>query len=141
MATGWPDVPSLARDASITSFSGSSSLRSLRPALRRRRSRTSHRGMTPTQTCPECSTELPADARRGICPACLLKAALDSPSEDETIHLVLPDGKTEPLPFNEIGDYELIEQIGHGGMGLIFKARQRSLDRLVALKLIRRGAL
>jgi WD40 repeat protein/tRNA A-37 threonylcarbamoyl transferase component Bud32 len=45
------------------------------------------------------------------------------------------------LLFREIGDYELIEQIGEGGMGVIFKARQRSLDRLVALKLIRASAL
>lgn len=98
--------------------------------------------MIPTQICPDCGTALAADAHRGICPTCLLKAALEPPPPgDETIHLVLPDGKTEPLPFHEIGDYELLEQIGHGGMGLIFKARQRSLDRLVALKLIRRGSL
>jgi len=42
-------------------------------------------------------------------------------------HIVLPD--------------ELIEEIGHGGMGVIFKARQRSLDRIVAVKLIRAGSL
>lgn len=64
-----------------------------------------------------------------------------------------PTGKPEPVPailagdagspgeLGVIGDYELIKVLGHGGMGVVYLARQRNLKRLVALKTIRPGAV
>jgi eukaryotic-like serine/threonine-protein kinase len=89
------------------------------------------------------------DARCGVCPRCFVRTALTTLSSEEdlddespdSIRLLLADGTTAAPLLRELGDYELLEELGHGGMGVIFKARQRSLDRIVALKVIRAGSL
>lgn len=101
--------------------------------------------------CPDCHAPLPANSPPGApCPACLVRVGLDeslaagesSASAGSSAALLPRDFFTgEPLALNELGDYELLEQIGRGGMGVIYRARQRSLNRTVAVKLIRGGAL
>lgn len=62
-------------------------------------------------------------------------------NEPATIDLDGADVSARPISLKSFGDYELIDELGRGGMGVVVRARQISLDRVVALKMILKGEL
>ena len=124
--------------------------------------------MTVSQHCPQCHATISSEVLGGLCQGCLLQAGLDNPGEMPAVRVRCPNcaGPVEtcadstlrnlacpacgnrfslisdPDPeARSLGHFDLLEEVGTGGFGSVWRAHDRELDRTVAIKIAYRDRI
>ncbi len=91
--------------------------------------------MDATKVCQHCGKPLGSKDIHGLCPDCLMKVGLGSEAGTAArLKAFVPPPAEDLAPH--FPQYEILQLLGKGGMGAVYMARQKSLNRLVALKVL-----